>query len=187
MSEAGGLGQYSDAVALQFPFNNEKLPPVMMGGDGDPVHIFHWRAQYQHDAEHGKPDMASLYPNASIDMYAMEFHDAPGGSRDEREMFNPGVALGNPQSFHKTAVDEIVSEGFSTSAVQAGHGSDGRGVWKDGSWSVVVTRAMTIDGGSTLAAGGKSAVSFAVWQGGQAEVGSRKSLYMNWLPLTVAP
>jgi hypothetical protein len=186
-SEAGILGEYSDAVAIQLPFNNRELPPVIMGNAGQPVHIFHWRAQYQRDVEKGKPTMEELYPNASVDMYAMDFHDAPGGSRDEREMFNPGVALGNPQSFHKTAVDEIIAEGFSTSAVQAGHGSDGKGVWENGFWTVVIQRPLMMEGGAPLPIADSTSMAFAVWQGGKGEVGSRKSILLAWLPLKVDP
>lgn len=185
LSEAGRLGEFSDAVALEFPMNGEKLPPVMMGAKDDPVHIFHWRAQYQRDMESGKPEISKLYPNASIDIYPMDFKDAQGGSKDDKESFNPGVAVGNPQSYSKTGLDEIVAEGFSTSSVEEGHGGSARGVWKDGTWTVVIERPMVIEGGSTLAIGQPNALSFAVWQGGKGEVGSRKCLHMAWVPLKV--
>lgn len=185
-SEAGHLGEFSDAVAVEFPLREGPPPPVFMGGLGAPVHIFHWRAQYQRDAEKGKPTMEELYPNASVDMYAMDFHDAPGGSRDEREMFNPAVALGNPQSNRKSGLDEVVAEGFSTSSVQAGHDSAAVGRWKDGQWSVALTRPLVIEGAAPIAPGGSTYVAFAVWQGGKGEVGSRKSVLMSWLPLQVA-
>lgn len=185
LSEAGHLGEFSDAVALEFPMVGDKLPSVMMGAKDDPVHLFHWRAQYQRDAERGKPEIKDLYPNVSVDMYPMDFKDAPGGTKDDQEAFNPGVAIGNPQSYSKTGVDEIIAEGFSTSSVEEGHGAAGRGVWRDGMWSVVITRPMGIDGGSTLVAGQPNALSFAVWQGGEDEVASRKCIHMAWLPLKV--
>lgn len=185
VSEAGRLGEYSDAVALQFPVANDRLPPVTMGASGMPVHIFHWRAQYQRDAERGKPDIKDLYPNASIDMYSMDFKDAAGGSKEEREQFNPGVAVGNPQSFRKSGVDEILAEGFTTSAVQTGHGAVARGEWKDGWWTVVIARPLVIEGASTLREGAATSVAWAVWQGGEREVGSRKSVAINWVPLKV--
>ncbi|MBI1948971.1 MAG: hypothetical protein HYS27_25005 [Deltaproteobacteria bacterium] len=184
-SEAGRLGEHSDAVALQFPVVNDRLPPVTMGAAGMPVHIFHWRAQYQRDAERGKPEIKDLYPNASIDMYAMDFKEAASGSTEEREQFNPGVALGNPQSYKKSGVDELLAEGFATSAVQAGHGSVARGEWKDGFWTVVITRPLVIEGASTLRPGASTSVAWAVWQGGLHEVGSRKCVAMNWVPLKV--
>ena len=185
VSEAGRLGEFSDAVALEFPFNGEKLPSVMMGSKDDPVHIFHWRAQYQKDKEQGKPTIKDLYPNASIDMYPMDFKEAPGGSADDKQSFNPGLAVGNPQSYSKTGLDEIVAEGFSTSTVLEGHGGGAKGTWKDGSWSVVITRPLAIEGGSMIVPGGTNALAYAVWQGGHGEVGSRKSILMAWMPLKV--
>lgn len=186
ISQAGRLGEFSDAIAMQFPLKGGAEPPsVMMGAAGNPVHIFHWRAQYQRDAIEGKPEMTALYPNAQVDMYPMDFKDAKGGTQEQKEKFSPGMAVGNPQSYPKNGVDEIVAEGFSTSAVQEGHGSAGLGVWRDGEWTVVLVRSLTPEGGSNLAPGTKSHVGFAVWQGGKAEVGSRKSVTMQWTPVTV--
>lgn len=184
--EAGRLGLYSDAAAVQFPLAaGESPPPIFMGLKGMPVHIFHWRAQYQRDAEHGKPEMTDLYPHMSVDMYPMDFKEAKGGSPEDKETFSPGRATGNPQSYPKSGVDEIIAEGFATSAVQEGHSSAARGVWENGAWTVVITRPLVIEGGSTLAVGGDTGVAFAVWQGGKGEVGSRKSVMMSWLPAKV--
>lgn len=184
-SEGGRLGEYSDAIALQFPAKEGTLPSVMMGSKGSPVHIFHWRAQYQRDAEQGKPDIKALYPNSSIDMYPLEFKEAKSPPAEEAEKFAPARAEGNPQSFPKPSVDEIFAEGFSTSAVQENHGSIGHGVWADGEWQLVIVRPLVIPGGSTLKVGGESGLAFAVWQGGKDEVGSRKCLTLTWLPLKV--
>lgn len=190
VSEAGRLGTFSDAAAVQFPVKGGDAPPaVMMGSKGDPVHIFHWRAQYQRDREKGKPGVKDLYPNASIDIYPLEFpaEAGPEATPREREQFSPGTAEGNPQAFTKTGVDEILAEGFSTSSVQAGHQSDGQAIWKDGTWTLVITRPLAIEGGSSLSPGGKSFVAFAAWQGGEGEVGSRKCVTMAWTGLAVGP
>ncbi|MBI4807212.1 MAG: hypothetical protein HY795_18515 [Desulfovibrio sp.] len=188
VNEAGRLGEYSDAAAMQFPVKAGPPPPVFMGAKDLPVHIFHWRAQYQRDKERGKPTMRDLYPNMSIDIYPMEFRD-PGSvgqkSDAEREKFSPGRAEGNPQAYEKTGVDEILAEGFSTSSVQEGHGSLGRAVWVNGEWLLVITRQLMVEGGSTLTPGGRSFAGFAVWQGGNAEVGSRKCVTMSWTPVLV--
>ncbi|MEW5742622.1 MAG: ethylbenzene dehydrogenase-related protein [Myxococcota bacterium] len=189
VDEAGVLGTFSDAAALQFPVgNSDTPPPVMMGGKDQPVHIFHWRAQYQRDAEKGKPTPKDLYPNLNVDMYPMEFHDMGSLGRkpdDNRDQFSPGRATGNPQAYSKTGVDEIIAEGFSTSSVQEGHGSAGKATWANGEWSLVITRPLKSEGGSVLNPGGKSFVAFAVWQGGKKEVGSRKCLTMAWTPLSL--
>jgi hypothetical protein len=159
-----------------------------MGSPGDPVHLFHWRAQYQRDKEEGKPEVKKLYPNLNIDTYPMEYPDwgnLPKAGETAREGFSPGKAVGNPQSYQKTGVDEIIAEGFSTSSVIDAHDSDGKGVWKDGEWSVVITRPLKREGGSVLTAGKDSFIAFAVWQGGEGEVGARKSVTMMWTPLKI--
>jgi hypothetical protein len=182
-SEAGRLGEFSDALALQFPVKNGPNTPIMMGGKDLPVHIYHWRAQYQRDKEHGKPQMRDLYPNMNVDMYPMDFKEAKGGSVEQKESFSPGRAEGNPQSYEKTGVDEIVAEGFSTSSVQKGQTGDARGVWANGRWALVITRPLAVEGASVLDPASKGYIAFAAWQGGQGEVGSRKSVTMVWLPM----
>lgn len=187
VSEAGRLGTYSDGAALQFPVKvGEFPPPVMMGAKDNPVHIFHWRAQYQRDAQVGKPTPKDLYPNLNVDMYPMEFKDMGSISAKgdaERDPYSPGRAVGNPQAYAKSGVDEIIAEGFSTSAVQEGRGGEGRAVWSGGEWKLVITRPLKSEGGSVLQPGGKSFVGFAVWQGGKSEVGSRKCVTMMWTPV----
>lgn len=186
VSQAGRLGEFSDALALEFPISLDPLPPVMMGAKGNPVHIFHWRAQYQRDHEEGKPTMATLYPNASVDMYPMEFKDQPGAHEADREQFSPGLAAGNPQSYEKTGIDEIVAEGFSTSSVQADSDGDAAHAdWKDGEWTLVIVRPLAIEGGSTLVPGQPNYVGLAAWQGGKQEVASRKCVTMSWMPVTI--
>jgi hypothetical protein len=187
-SEAGRLGEYSDGAAVQFPLAGaESPPPIFMGVRGNPVHIFHWRAQYQRDHERGKPTMRDLYPNLSIDMYPMEYAD-PGSadpSLASREQYSPGRAVGNPQSFPKSGVDEIYAEGVSTSSVQES-AAFGRGRWRDGEWTLVLVRPLAREGGSSFAPGDSTFVAFAVWQGGHDEVGARKSLTMTWTPIRFA-
>ncbi len=189
-NEAGVIGKFSDAVALQFPTKKGTPPPIFMGAKGNPVHIFHWRAQYQKDLEKGKPEMRDLYPNMNPDMYPMEFKDqgnVTGLTEEMREVYSPSKASGNPQSFGKpSAVDEILAEGFGTSAVIQNRQAIGRGEWKDGEWSVVITRPLKRENGSTLEVGENGFVALAVWQGGQQEAGSRKSVTMSWVPLTVS-
>ena len=187
-SEAGRLGEFSDAAAIEFPLHPAEFPPpIFMGNGAAPVHIFHWRAQYQRDHEIGKPTMKDLYPNLSIDMYPMEYHD-PGTAdpaASAREQFSPGRAVGNPQSFPKTGVDEIYAEGFSTSSVQESAAS-GHADWQDGAWTLVIVRPLAREGGSSFAPGDRTFAAFAIWQGGKGEVGARKCVTMSWTPLEIA-
>lgn len=189
-SDDGRIGKFSDAVALQFPLD-PSLPPLpspFMGEKEKPVHIYHWRAQYQKDKELGRhPTMKDLYPNMSIDAYPLEFKDpdAPQGSEAERQAFSPGVALGNPQSYKKRGVDEILAEGYGSSAVANSVEAEAQGVWANGKWQVVISRPLASEQGSLVKPGPENAFCIAVWQGGKNEVGSRKSLSMMWISLNL--
>lgn len=189
LDEAGILGKFSDAVAVQFPVKEGSPPPVFMGAKDHPVHIYHWRAQYQRDHERGKPTMKDLYPNMNPDMYPMEYADPgrlQGLTQDKREVFSPGVAAGNPQSYQKPdAVDEIFAEGFGSSSVIENRMSRARGEWAKKEWDVWIARPLSRPLGSTLVPGKAGFVAIAVWQGEKKEVGSRKSVTMTWIPLQV--
>lgn len=186
-SEAGKLGEFSDAVALQFPVKEGNPPPIFMGSKESPVHIFHWRAQYQRDIEKGKPTMKELYPNMNPDMYPMEFADSgsvKGLDDQKREIYSPGKAEGNTQSYQKSgAVDEIFAEGFGSSSVVQNRSAVGLGKWQNGEWIVVIARPLKLENGSVLDSSKNGHVAFAVWQGAKQEVGSRKSITMSWVPL----
>lgn len=188
-SESGRLGTYSDAIALQFPVKDHKAPPpIFMGAKANPVHIYHWRAQYQVDKEKGVRSMKDLYPNMTVDMYPMEFPDM--GTLHEidegkKEIYSYGKAAGNPQSYLKKGVDEILAEGFGSSSVVENVNADANGFWKDGQWQVVITRPLKREAASILPPGSSSFIGFAVWQGGKDEVGSRKSVTMSWTPLLI--
>lgn len=188
-SEAGKLGEFSDAVALEFPvLDNAVPPPIMMGAPKNPVHLFHWRAQYQRDEVSGKKTVKDIYPNATSDIYPNEFPDRgklKPATLEQTEVFSPAKALGNPQASVKRAVDEMMAEGHGTSVVTAGGNAVGRGEWKNGEWVVVISRALNCPGGSVLEEGKPSSFGLAVWQGGAGEVGSRKALTMAWTPFLV--
>jgi len=189
-SDDGRISKFSDAVALQFPLNPNlaQLPSPFMGDKEKPVHIYHWRAQYQKDKELGRhPTMKDLYPNMSIDAYPLEFQDsdAPQGSDAERRAFSPGAELGNPQSYKKRGIDEILAEGYGSSAVANSIEAAAQGVWANGQWQVVISRPLASEQGSLIQPGPKNAFCVAVWQGGKDEVGSRKSLSMMWISLNL--
>lgn len=182
-SRGGHLAEYSDAVGLQFPTDGSPNTPVMMGAKGLPVHILHWRAQYQLDEEQGKPEISALYPFGTTDAYAMDFKEAKSGTPEQKESFLPARALGNPQSYRKKAVDEITAEGFFTSSVLEPGGAVGKGEFDGERWAVVFVRPLEAPGRSTLKVGAVNQIAFAVWQGGAGEVGSRKAVMLSWLPL----
>lgn len=185
-SEAGKLAEFSDALAIEFPIKNNLNPPdIFMGGKDDPVYMFHWRAQYQRDEEKGMKTINDIYPNSLADTYPLEFADMgniKGATEEKRLAFSHGKAALNPQSYPKKAVDEILAEGFGTSATTGASNSWGRGSWSKGKWTLVISRKLIIEKGSQLKEGEQSSFGVAVWQGGKDEVGSRKSITLNWTP-----
>lgn len=71
----GRLAKFSDGVALQFPstFKGD-APPIVMGAKGMPVHILHWRAQFEKDRELGRVrTIKELYPNSAVDQYPFDY------------------------------------------------------------------------------------------------------------------
>lgn len=190
-SEAGKLGAFSDAVALEFPVKDGPPTSVFMGAKDNPVHLYHWRAMYQHDRDTGRvKEPKDVYPNMNPDMYHMDYKDEGKLhgkiSEDDKAAYNPGKAAGNPQSYVKlNGVDEIFAEGFGTSALQDIREAEANGVFKNKQWSVVILRPMKSTLGSVLVAGKNAFIGFAVWQGGKNEVGGRKSLTMAWVPLNI--
>lgn len=182
-----GLAQYSDAVAMQIPMKQDgPPPPVFMGMTGNPVYIYHWRYQYQLDVEQGKPTIQMIYPNAKIDIYPLDIPDwgnLKPADQEAKDNYNPAVAVGNPQSYPKTGIDEIIAEGYQTSSVTAGKSTHGHGVWKDGKWHVVLSRPFKAESGPAIDPAKDLNLAFAVWKGNEGEVGSRKSVTMMWTPL----
>jgi hypothetical protein len=187
------LGKFSDGVALEFPVKvKDGVPPsAFMGEKGNPVHIYHWKSTFQKDMERGGfHEMSEIYPNASVDLYPLEPKidgNYPKATDEEKMVFSHGRAAGNPQSFPKLkAVDEIYAEGFGTSQVIQNNEGIGKGEWKNGEWSVVITRPLSSKVGSSLKFGNSNFVCFAVWQGGKDETGSRKSVNLSWVSLNIS-
>lgn len=188
-NEGGKVGTYSDAAAIQFPTKEGPAPIVFMGGKDQPVHIIHWRAQYQIDREKGQPTIKDLYPNANVDMYPMEFKDSgnlKGLDEEAQEVYSHGRAAGNPQSYPKTkGADEMMAEGFGTSVLLPEPVAEAMGRWEKNEWTLQIVRPLSIKDRSTLKVGQQGFVAFAVWQGARDEVGARKSVTMSWVPITL--
>ncbi len=64
--------------------------------------------------------------------------------------------------------------------------AQGKGVWKDGTWKVVISRAFTTDGDhdTRFSTGLETAAAVAVWNGARSERSGVKSV-SNWFSLTV--
>jgi hypothetical protein len=180
-------GRFCDAVALQFPLDSE--PSFMMGNLGRRVEILHWKAIWQKDLDEHFQDVQDLHPNYWTDLYWFASgafpYRIPDAFRDptSRQWFIAESA-GNPLAAleRTTPVEELVAEGFGTLTHQAASSSDGRGVWRDGEWVVVLERPLrTTDPlDAQFHAGGGGQFAVAVWQGSDANSGGRKH-HSSWL------
>lgn len=189
------VDQFGDQVALEVPvkFKSGDFPNPMMGGPGERMNIMQWRAAFQHDVDQSEkvevpalygPKISDLYPNAHVDVYPDEVLRAT-----DARAYTGAVGVDNPISRPKrTAVIEQMAEGFGSLTALPEQHADGRGVWADGKWRVVITHPLAAGDANTpaLKAGDQTLAAFAAWEGGAKEVGSRKA-WSNWAQLALDP
>lgn len=177
------LDNFGDQVAVELPVDTRATPPSpMMGNPGGRVNIMQWRAAFQKDLEKGPPTVRDLYPYAWADVYPDEILTA-----SDARPYQGALGVENPISRGRaSAVLDQMAEGWGSMTVKPDQHALGRGVWKDGVWRVVITRPMVSDDANAprLQPGDRTAVAFAVWEGGNAEVGARKA-WAAWTPLVV--
>ena len=178
------LDNFGDQVAVQLPVDAKASPPSpMMGNPGGRVNIMQWRAAFQRDLDYSAPTVRDLYPNAWADVYP----DEVMGAADARP-YSGALGIENPISRGRaTPVLDQMAEGWGSMTVKPDQHALGSGVWRDGMWHVVITRPMVSDdlNAPRLQPGDKTVVGFAVWEGGNREVGSRKA-WSPWVPLVIA-
>lgn len=182
-------GRSSDAVAVQFPLAaGADVPNAAMGETGKPVEICYWKAVWQDDAEREKSGVdrvASLYPNMAVDSYP--FNQNPAALDEMKKRYAPAMTAGNPITARPQsgAVQELIAEGFGTSAVPAGQQANGKGTWTQNSWVVIISRPIKEgDGRSNLDVDKKTYVAFAVWDGAERHTGGRK-MRSGWVPFVL--
>lgn len=178
---------FPDACALMLPVDANAS--FMMGNQGARVHVLHWKALWQRDVDEGFQDVQDLHPNYWADTYWFAKggwpHPVPAAFADPRShAWFPARAAGNPMSSwdRRQPVQELLAEGFGTLTVHERATARGRGVWRNGTWTVVVARDLDTDDPLDYSfAKGQPLVGFAVWDGTADNVGSRKH-YSMWTP-----
>lgn len=183
LSDRVVLDNFGDQVAVELPIDTRAAPPSpMMGNAGGRVNVMQWRAAFQHDLDAGPPTVRGLYPNAWADVYP----DEVLGASDARP-YSGALGIENPISRGQaTPVLDQMAEGWGTMTVKPDQHALGKGIWKDGVWRVVITRPMVSDDPNAprLAPGDQTVAAFAVWEGGNREVGARKA-WASWVPLVL--
>ena len=180
------VDEFGDQVAVEFPvdYKPDELPSPMMGNPGRRVNIWQWRAAFQLDIEQGVPDVRDLYPNTMVDVYPDEVLRVT-----DARAYTGALGVDNLVSHpHGSPVLEQIAEGFGTlTALPEDQNTNGRGFWQDGKWHVVFTHPLVpfSKNSAQFAAGGETVAAFAVWEGGQREVGARKA-WSNWVPFRLS-
>lgn len=182
--------RFGDGVALQFPL--DKDAPFIMGAEGLRVHVLNWKAQWQRDVDRGFQDVEDTRPNTWSDLYwftkGERPYRVPDSFRDERShAWFPAMVAGNAVARwdRKQPVEELVAAGFGTSRNRKTNNTRARGVWRDGTWTVVLVRPMKTGDELDYPFDGskQELVGFAVWNGSAENVGGRKHHSM-WTPFT---
>ncbi|MFQ5904379.1 MAG: ethylbenzene dehydrogenase-related protein [Candidatus Binatia bacterium] len=153
---------FADAVAIQHPVDPTKEKVwFCMGMPGAAVNIWYWNAAWQEDLKEATQSLAS----------------SQGGGWD----YYPSQASGRKR---KTPVEDLNAARMQTLTAQpvASQNVEGKGVWHDGKWKVVLTRAFTSqDEGDTQFKSTEETqklrpIAFAVWDGRNGEVDGRKAV-----------
>jgi hypothetical protein len=178
------VDNFGDQVAVELPIDTKGAPPSpMMGNPGGRVNIMQWRAAFQHDLDEHPRTIRDLYPNAWTDVYPDEVLSAT-----DARPYSGALGLENPISRGRASpVLDQMAEGWGSMTVKPDQHALGKGVWKDGLWRVVITRPLVSDdvNAPRLTPGLKTFAAFAVWEGGNREVGARKA-WSSWVPVVVA-
>jgi len=176
---------FGDGVALQFS-NAEDPPLFAMGAAGVTVNIWHWKAAWSRDAEHGAPPLSAAMPNMPTDAaYRTPGH--PGEA-----VFDTARSTGNPtaQPAHPSPVADLDAAGFGTLTTQGKAQQNVRGAarYADGHWDVVFVRELGAESGGDvgLTTGETNSLALAVWDGAAGDRDGMKAITI-WHRLTLAP
>ena len=183
-----GIALFQDAAAVMLPAvpGGESPPPIFMGWEDDGVYIAQWRASWQKDLDEGYQDVEHLFPGWYSDVHhEHETLVELGLDAETASVFAPARDVGNPlaQRERTSPIEELTAQGYGTLTHANEQRSQGRGVHRDGRWSVTIGvpsggPAPELSEGTTLP------VAFAVWRGERGEVGGRKH-HSQWAELAL--
>lgn len=157
-SESSPGGEYTDQVAVMFPLKQGKgLPPVSMGGEGQPVNIWQWKAVWE----------KALAQNRNISSKKAENESTSGTPMVDKRV---------------SSVEDLNAEGFSTLTRQEHQDVEGQGIWSNGMWHVVFKRALLDSDSNDIQFKQSLPMVIAVWDGGNRETNGQKGI-SDWVLL----
>lgn len=173
---------FQDAAAMQFSLSG-RFPFLGMGDPLNPVNVWQWKAGWQQDVDGNRPDVNTVHPAMHVDVYTdPQMHG----------LYRTAAMAGNllAATGMKSPVEDANARGFGTMASQPPTGQNvrGRGVWRDGFWSVVFVRDLkSRDKDDVQFVSDRPVpVAFAVWNGAQRDRNGRKVI-SNWFRLVLHP
>jgi hypothetical protein len=190
-NETPRIMDFSDGAAIQFPLANEIFPEHFMGQKDAPVHILFWKAWRSKDKKTGFQTIKDAYPNMTSDIYTFDYPVKGKGTsktQDEKNIFIPGKAAGNPVSFpSKSIIKELSSQGPGTITFKNTENTSGVAEYKNGKWSVVFRRPFIVKDTQSVQfkPGQRMPLAFAVWEGTLMESGGRKAVSPAWAEVEV--
>ena len=198
--------QYKDQAAVMFPVKSGgDEPPFTMGGDGERVNIWQWKATWDKEGA-GKNDQSAMgdmedqYKYMAMGSGSYYMYEPGGklsgtgntgdiskrstnidfGMGKNEGVFNTGIATGNILSdagMRKSSVEDLNAEGFSTLTTQASQDVGGEGNWRNNRWAVVFKRSLTTgDSNDAQLSGGKASMAIAIWNGQNKERNGQKAV-----------
>ncbi len=156
-------GTFRDGAAIGLPLGD--APAFFCMGQLDHyINIWHWKADWQSD----------------IDRRAARATDGKSGEVRRFEVI-PRRA---------SSVEDLVGGGFSTLTSKQNQGRvQGKALWKDGAWKVVMRRPLEStdpENEARLAPGRIQAIAFAIWNGENKERNGQKAV-APWFQLVIDP
>lgn len=165
------VGQFTDAVAVEFPVDpKSSVPSLCMGQADGGVNIWQWRAD--HDVPHGRWPQG-VFSHGYVDLY-------PSRS----DLFFPARRVGNPIARRSLAAQDLVAQGFGTLGKAPTQRVRAHGAYSPGNesesatWTVVFKRPFAKPGAGQpgFAVRDEFDVAFAVWNGQEGERNGMKSV-----------
>ncbi len=182
------VAEFRDACAVLLARHPAAPEARFMGTADNPATILHWKADWQLDVEEGFQDLENAFPNVTADYYpplkGVVVDGKPPKTVDvanKAVMYFPALNAGNPLSepIKKTPVEKLIGRGPGTLATLPAQDASGWGLWRDGSWHVVLAKRLkatdSAQGEIDVEPGKLYACAFSVWFGSEGDRGSRKN------------
>lgn len=180
------VDDFRDACAVLLAPGDADESLRLMGSATTPATLLHWKADWERMVSKGDEGLDQAFPNRSVDTYPI-VHQIPADEvgidsyvKASATEWLPAIHVKNPVAgspARESSVEKAIAYGFSTTTSAPTQDAVGRGEWREGDgWRVVIVKPLGArdDGEVALTPGKVATCAFAVWSGGNRDVGPRK-------------